>query len=59
MEFDKWIHEYGSDDEIHNWEHDKEHDTGADADIGWDILQILTQAWIMDMLVSNAMYHDS
>jgi hypothetical protein len=44
MEFNKWIHEYGSDDEIHNWEHDMEHDTGADAEIGWDILQILTQA---------------
>ena len=47
MEFNKWIHEYGSDDEIHNWEHDMEHDTGADAEIGWDILQILTQAGFM------------
>ena len=53
MEFNKWIHEYGSDDEIHNWEHDMEHDTGANAEIGWDILQILTQAGFKGYSLSN------
>ena len=52
IEFNKWVHEYGSDDEIHHWEHEDDHSTDhhddhdedIDADIGWDIIQLLTEA---------------
>lgn len=43
MEFNKWINEYGSEDEIHDWEHHNKHGTEPNADIGWEIVKILTQ----------------